>query len=872
MSSRALRKIQREREQEQQKQVEEQPEESREEESEDDQPVKPQALNAFDLLTQDEDDEHERDSEEDDVGMTDPPSAEETGTKVKQPMTVNPSKLSSKSKTKKKKKKKEKKKARHEDDAEDMVVKGRADDSNQLDEIDLALQSLSVQSASSHGDAQPLSPLEDFSEMHQILAVDSKNLNPTNEMKRLFGNVALERENDEPGQARRRGRAQHLDLGGALAGRNSPVSRGQGLAGLALRRNVFIAGKEEWPKATSGGLGMEFVEKLSDGTLEYRFIHNTVYQDVQRQFETCVESMDPQRMIQLLQFNPYHISTLLQVSEIAKQQGDHSVSGDLLERALFSFGRSVHSSFTTALSQGKARLDFRLMENREFWLAAWRYIANLGQRGTWRTTYEWAKLVFSLDPEGDPFGMGLILDQLAIRGGQAEHFLGLVNNRSISQFMRRSSIYISEALAEYKVKNSTRARVLLREAISRFSVDVVPGYWYNVVCWVEFPGITHCFSTAYQQFPYPHIFLRLFQELNLDRLPKSIWGQKPRTAREEFDSEVYVHNSKDLWNTPEAISLLAEVAESVERNPDPPRSDNDITLEEARHILLSGTPSLIRLIPRTFTTMSSSSSDLLPPPDSLPSYLSISSQDDPQGDGSPSRIPPAQAAIPELPRNETLADDEMQELRGLQGFFSRISPWFRSNSEPDADEEIERVASEAGVPQEVITERSSRLVQLLQRALGRAVVDEASQAQAQQSPESRDHSATEPALAERPEAEADELVDLPEVTSTANAAERRTDEDTYLGEEPYDDARNQRWLAGQGMMRLRDFTGQHGTDDKAWGAHTSEGETLISQYARNVLRLRHQRTRDFIVNYPLQQGTSTAVRDLVRRQIERQQR
>lgn len=181
----------------------------------------------------------------------------------------------------------------------------------------------------------------------------------------------------------------------------------------------------------------------------------------------------------------YHISTLLQVSEIAKQQGDHSVSGDLLERALFSFGRSVHSSFTTALSEGKARLDFRRRENREFWLAAWRYIANLGQRGTWRTAYEWTKLVFSLDPEGDPYSVGLILDQLALRGGQAEHFLSLINNRQINQFLRRTNLYISEALAEHKLKNAHRARLLLREVIRdcefHFLYYTTPDFPYLVI-------------------------------------------------------------------------------------------------------------------------------------------------------------------------------------------------------------------------------------------------------------------------------------------------------------------------------------------------------------------------------------------------------
>ena len=64
---------------------------------------------------------------------------------------------------------------------------------------------------------------------------------------------------------------------------------------------------------------MEIVEKNADGTVEYRYVHNRAYQDVQSQFESCVASMDPNRLVVLLQHNPYHISTLLQVSEIAKQ-------------------------------------------------------------------------------------------------------------------------------------------------------------------------------------------------------------------------------------------------------------------------------------------------------------------------------------------------------------------------------------------------------------------------------------------------------------------------------------------------------------------------------------------------------------------------
>lgn len=70
------------------------------------------------------------------------------------------------------------------------------------------------------------------------------------------------------------------------------------------------------------------------------------------------------------------------------------------------------------------------------------------------------------------------------------------------------------------------------------------------------------------------------------------------------------------------------------------------------------------------------------------------------------------------------------------------------------------------------------------------------------------------------------------------------------------------------MIRLREFTAQHGTDEHAWGSHTSEGEVVVSEYVARVKQLGQARTRDFIVNYPLTQGTSTAVRDLIKRRLE----
>lgn len=838
MSSRALRKLQKEREQQKQIESTNQDVEDEDESDEHDIPTsKPKALNAFSMLNEEEND---NDEENDDVNESDERkhSVEDEG--------ENKIDVAGKPKAKSKaKKKKNKKKTRGTEEADTLAkeVQGK-EEAPQLDEIDRALQSLSTKSKTSDAVDPSASTRvaidEANSVLYRLLAVESKHLNALNEMKRLFGNVVMENEVEPVEAPRRRGRgAQQLDLGAALAGRNNPASRGQGLTGLALRRNPFIQGKEEWPKATSGGLSTELVEKFEDGTVEYRFVHNTIYQDVQRQFETCVESMNPTRMITLLQYNPYHISTLLQVSEIAKQQGDHSVSGDLLERALFSFGRAVQSFFTTAMTEGKARFDFRRPENREFWLAAWRYINNLGQRGTWRTAYEWAKLVLSLDPEGDPYRVSLIIDQLALRGGQSEHFLNLANTPFFKDDLwALPNIFISKALAEYKLKQAQKSRDSLTKAIH----------------------------------DYPYIFNRLFQSLSIDHIPKSIWGKTPKTDREMFDCEMYVHNAKDLWNTPEVVAFLVEVVESAGDSEKPPDSTlpdkGPITSDEARHVLLSGVPALINLIPREFTTRSSSASDPLPPSDNLPSYTAAAPADAHRVYESPFEVadgfetpPDEETPNPRSPEEGQVEVGNAQNFQGLRGFFRRLLPAGFSNT-PTGRQQFEELirqeganAAEQGVPRELTAEQGERLMQVL----GTLGPEEDgflnSDIQREDGPDPRDPHA--PTIEDVSDSDS-ETSNPPQIPTAQQIGPS----------EPYDDDRNQRWLAGQGMLRLKAASDEFGTDESAWPSNSS-AQSILREFAQRMLQLRQQRTRDFLLNFTLRQGTSVEVKEMVLREIER---
>lgn len=294
MSSRALRKLQK------QQELLQRPEDVLDDdESEVEEVPKPQAPNAFDMLidaddTDDVEAETSHSTESNDANVIKATKQDYHG----------PSASTVAKKNKALKKKKQKNKSGKDKQSEIATSETKpAGRMGRMDEIDLALKSLPTNprngsyAYSNDGEA----------EVCQLLGIDSRQLNVLNEMKRLFGKVVLEGDGEgsgTQGPGRRRGRGpQQLDLGGALAGRNSPVARGQGLAGLALRRNVFMTGKEEWPKATSGGLGMEIETKKDSGITRYRFVHNSVYQEVQGQFEACVESLEPHRLIRMLQFN-----------------------------------------------------------------------------------------------------------------------------------------------------------------------------------------------------------------------------------------------------------------------------------------------------------------------------------------------------------------------------------------------------------------------------------------------------------------------------------------------------------------------------------------------------------------------------------------
>ncbi|KAH7183051.1 transcriptional repressor TCF25-domain-containing protein [Fusarium flagelliforme] len=563
MSSRQLRKLQKQRELEEVQNIIEKDSE----ESEDDQvPVAPKPrVSLFAALGGDDEDEAQ--DEDDDEEEEDKRQPEEDINETKQPVPAGKGK-----KNKKKKKKAAKTKTPPPQEDEDE------------DEIDKAIKELNITTSRSGGQSTVGNSTVQTRLINELLSINPYHLKVANEMKNLFGSDIIqsaEAEEEQERNRRFRGNApREVDIETFLRG---PPGQPK-LPEISLRRNVFIQGREHWPKQSAGGLTMKEIKKADDGSwTEYAYIHDKNYDATQAFFFSCVQIGDPMRMVHLLKEFPYHVSTLLQVSSVAKQDQNMALAAELCERALFTFGRVTTNAFRQNIEHGRARLDFRRPENRQFWLAGYHYLKSLIRKGTYRTALEWAKLLYSLD-HNDPYGMRHFIHFLAIRAREGRWLIDFVDELEKTSD-NRDTVYLRQSLvlAHLQLGDTARATEELEKGMRRV----------------------------------PWLYCGLFQELNLDT-PPSIWGISADSNARSFWVKLYIHQAKDLWNNAQATSLLENVAKKLEKvdtgvlpsDDSPP--DHGVT----RLTFLEGQTSLIALAPREYLDVQPNYEfDPLPPPE-----------------------------------------------------------------------------------------------------------------------------------------------------------------------------------------------------------------------------------------------------------------
>ncbi|EGD77269.1 hypothetical protein PTSG_08363 [Salpingoeca rosetta] len=283
-----------------------------------------------------------------------------------------------------------------------------------------------------------------------ILAVDRRYLNAEKELQRKF-------------KARTSGRATHTF--------QTPQHRVRGRA----VRSAMVTPKPDWPPLGRLGITMT-VDKdaqpppsqpsssssspssASTATATatagnarqhvFRFAHSSSYREVQQLFLRAVKGYDPRAFEHILRRHPYHVDTLLQMSQVVRVHGDTAQAGELVERALYCFEANMHPMFNP--SKGDCFLDYRYYENRAFFIALFKHISYVSHRGCWRTALECCKLLLALDPDNDPVAAILLIDYFALRSRELSYFLSLCRVWGAKKKLDwLPNFAFSHALAEY---------------------------------------------------------------------------------------------------------------------------------------------------------------------------------------------------------------------------------------------------------------------------------------------------------------------------------------------------------------------------------------------------------------------------------------
>ncbi|XP_036278536.1 transcription factor 25 isoform X2 [Pipistrellus kuhlii] len=451
---------------------------------------------------------------------------------------------------------------------------------NGLEDIDRILERIEDSSGSLH----PSPPL--LSSRKHVLYVEHRHLNPDTELKRYFG-------------AR------------AVLGEQRPRPRQR----VYPKCTWLTTPKNTWPRYAKPGLSMRLLESKK-GLSFFAFEHSEEYQQTQHKFLAAVESMEPNNIVVLLQTSPYHVDSLLQLSDACRFQDDQEMARDLVERALYSMECAFHPLFS--LTSGTCRLDYRRPENRSFYLALYKQMSFLEKRGCPRTALEYCKLILSLEPDEDPLCMLLLVDHLALRARNYEYLIHLFQeweaHRNLSQlpnfaFSVPLAYFLLSQQADLPEEELSSARekasLLVRQALIMFPGVLMP--------------LLECCSVRPDAAVTCHPFFG----------PSSEISQPP--ALSQLVS-LYLGRSHFLWKEPSIMSWLEEnvraVLQAVDAG-DPAvaecESRRKVLYQRAprnihRHVVLSEIKEAVAALPPEVTTQSVMGFDPLPPSDTIYSY------------------------------------------------------------------------------------------------------------------------------------------------------------------------------------------------------------------------------------------------------------
>ena len=408
--------------------------------------------------------------------------------------------------------------------------------------------------------------------LQQGIAIDTRKLDWNAELKRSFG----ARVADEEVRVRRQ----------------------------KQQRTHLAALRDNWPPISKSGLAMVLLRTVTEASgasvYHFTFVHSPLYQDSQFEFLQCVNSHDPANIQSLLRRTPYHIDSLVQMSEVAKHRNDFTLAAELIERALYAFECAFHSLFN--LATGACRLSYDRVENRPFFLCLYRHIDYLSRKGCWRTALEVQKLLYSLDPETDPMCSLLNIDYLALKA---------------NEFLFYKTFWVQR-------------RVLLQSPNAAFSVALSEWEMETKQKQSHHAQSTHLLIDAIRK--YPALLHRLYDAIGVTDSRVSSHPSFTSHNSVVLDAliDYYVARANSVWKVPETTAWLRQTVDKVIVDYSSSANDSfgsSLPLNLQRVLYLSDIQSLSARLPPETVAAGIVSYDPIPPTTSIASEYDVMRSD-----------------------------------------------------------------------------------------------------------------------------------------------------------------------------------------------------------------------------------------------------
>lgn len=408
------------------------------------------------------------------------------------------------------------------------------------------------------------SKFKGYSQYPHFFSLDFKKLNPDNEFKLLFDDLSPESLDDvdsmtsthiSPQVLKQINRMKRLVRNWGGKDRKTVPNGG------SVRRLQFTKIRDDWLPTPRGEFAMksltgeellqwqswqrpldwkdvikEDVDKLLGkyGLQFYKFeaLNTDLNKNSMSEFYlSVVLHPDHEALINLISSKfPYHVPGLLQVALILVRQGDKSNSNGLVERALFVFDRALRSGIE--FNATSCQLPYIFFFNRQFYLAIFRYLQIISQRGAISTASEWCKVLWSLSPLEDPLGCRYFMDYYILMNKDYQYFISLANSPLLTNYRQWYTLgmALGVVLSYLRVGESGKARNGLLKAFTH-----------------------HSFALA-----------QIFMNVTIGDAGLVVGLENTTEAAVEIETKAYLVRMKALWSAQDLVFLHDELSKILQ--------------------------------------------------------------------------------------------------------------------------------------------------------------------------------------------------------------------------------------------------------------------------------------------------------------------